>query len=117
MAKAQQIIESALRSHRDLGGIFAVGLWATLPAGKILTTTGRAGKVKVVGFDTLKEELELVKNGSVQALIGQRPYRMGYRSVMILYGLAHGKKPTNTINDTGIDVVTRQNVDKLLKKS
>ena len=115
-AKAHQIIESALRSRKDLGGVFAVGLWAAVPAGKILTSTGQAGKVKVVGFDTLDEELQLVKNGSIQALIGQRPYEMGYQSVRILHDLANGKKPAKVINDTGIDVVTKENVDRFLSR-
>lgn len=114
-AKAHQIIESSLRSRKDLAGIFAVGLWAANPAGKILYETRRAGKVKVVGFDTLKSEMEWVKKGSIQALIGQRPYQMGYKSVRILYDLAHGKKPPAEIIDTGIDVVTKENVEKFLK--
>ena len=115
-AKAHQIIESSLRSRKDLAGIYAVGLWAANPAGKILFETGRAGKVKVVGFDTLDSELQWVKKGSIQALIGQRPYQMGYQSVEILFGLANGKKPEKTIIDTGIDVVTRENVESFLKK-
>lgn len=115
-ARAHEIIEGVLRSRQDLGGIFAVGLWAVLPAGKILSSTGKAGKVKVVGFDTLESELELVKNGSVQALIGQRPYEMGYRSVKVLYDLANGKKPASKIIPTGVDIVTSENVDQFLAK-
>lgn len=114
-AKAHEIIESLLQAHSDLGGIYAVGLWAANPAGKILKREGKVGKVKVVGFDTTESTIQLVKDGSVQALIGQRPYEMGRRSVEILNDLNQGKKPSQEIISTGIDVVTKENVSKFMK--
>ena len=116
-AKAHQIIQDYLLSHPSTAGIFAVGLWAVLPAGQIATHKGLAGKLKIVGFDTLPEELQLVKDGSVQVLVGQRPYEMGRRSVDVLDQLRAGKASPKPIIDTGTDVVDRTNVDSFLKAS
>jgi ribose transport system substrate-binding protein len=81
----------------------------------------------VVGFDTLLPELELVKAGAVKGLVGQRPYDMGYLSVLVLYNMVKvGVENTlkilpkvvredgtvDYIIDTGVDVVTEENVDQ-----
>jgi ribose transport system substrate-binding protein len=78
----------------------------------------RAGDIKtnkfvVVSFDTLPEELKLLKNGDCSALIGQRPYAMGVKSMDVLNDLANGK-PGENVN-TGVDVVDASNVDQFLK--
>jgi len=112
--KAHRIIQDYLLSHPDTQGIFAAGLWAVLPAGQILKQKKRVGKIKVVGFDTLQEELQLVKDGSVQVLVGQRPYEMGKRSIEVLNALHQGKQPQAQVIDTGTDVVTSANVDQFL---
>ncbi|MBW3625106.1 MAG: sugar-binding protein, partial [Armatimonadetes bacterium] len=111
-AKAHRIIQDYLTANPKTAGIFAAGLWAVLPAGQILKQKGMAGKVKVVGFDTLPEELQLVKDGSVQALIGQRPREMGRKSIEILNQIHKGQNPDQTIIDTGTDTVTSENVDQ-----
>ncbi|HEY3282600.1 MAG TPA: sugar-binding protein [Armatimonadota bacterium] len=116
-SKAHQIIQDFLLGHPDTKGIFAVGLWAAIPAAQILHARGLSGKVKVVGFDVLKEELLLLKSGDIQALLGQRPHRIGYDTVKMLWDLHQGKKPARVINDTGIDVVTQANVDEFLSKA
>ena len=114
-AKAHRIIQDYLLAHPQTAGIFAVGLWAVLPAGQIIRNKNLVGTVKVVGFDTLPEELKLVKEGTVEVLVGQRPYEMGRRSVQLLNDLVAGKKPSETVIDTGTDVVTKANVDQFLK--
>lgn len=116
-SKAHQIIQDFLLGHPDTDAIFAVGLWAVIPAGQILRARGLSGKVKVVGFDALEEELRLLKDGHIQVLLGQRPHKIGYDTVKMVYHLHQGGKPPKEINDTGIDVVTQENVDEFLAKA
>ncbi len=116
-SKAHQIIQDFLLSHPDTSAIFAVGLWAAVPGAQILQARGLSGKVKIVGFDVLKEELELLKAGHIQVLLGQRPHKIGYDTVKMLWTLHQGQKPARVINDTGIDIVTRENVDAFLKQA
>lgn len=115
-AIAHQLIEDSLKAHPEVNAIFANGLWAVIPAGNILLNTGRAGKVVVVGFEALKPELELVKKGGVQALIGLRPEEIGSKSVETLYDIKMGKMPKSKTIMTGLDVITKDNVDQFLKK-
>jgi len=48
------------------------------------------------------------------ALIGQRPHSMGVQSIDALKAATEGKPVQNV--DTGVDVVTADNVDEFIKK-
>ena len=65
-------------------------------------------------FDTLPQQLQVLKDGYLTALIGQRPFKMGVQSIISLKEATEGKKIENV--DTGVDVVDASNVDQFLKK-
>jgi len=65
-------------------------------------------------FDTLPQQLQVLKDGYLTALIGQRPFKMGVQSIISLKEATEGKKMENV--DTGVDVVDASNVDQFLKK-
>jgi len=75
----------------------------------------RIENITVVSFDSLPEELALLKKGYVDALIGQRPYAMGVKSVDVLNDLVQGKKVPAVI-DTGVDVINQENVAQFIKQ-
>ncbi len=115
---ALQKMESVTRSRPDLNAWFVTGCWAVVaPKKTFLAALANRKDIIVIGFDTLKESLLLVKEGAVQALIGQRPYDMGYKSIYVLYDIVANKKmPEQEIIDTGVDIVTKENVDEFLAK-
>jgi ribose transport system substrate-binding protein len=76
-----------------------------------LRNAGKAGgKVKVVGFDAGAVATEALKKGDLQAVIVQDPMRMGYLGVMKLVEHLQGK-PVEKRIDTGVYVVTPENMD------
>ncbi len=44
-------------------------------------------------------------------LLGQKYFGWGSEPVQILYDIKHGKNPATPIVDSGVDVVTKENVD------
>jgi ribose transport system substrate-binding protein len=115
-----QIVQDILTRYPNLDGIFFSGGWPLFGAPEAFTKAigkraadVKANKFVLVAFDTLPEELKLLKNGYCNALIGQRPYAMGVKSMDVLNDLANGKK-VESIN-TGVDVVDASNVDQFLK--
>jgi len=68
----------------------------------------------LVVADTLPQQLELLKQGYAHALVGQRPYEMGEKSMDTLLALTKGET-VDPIVYTGVDVVTADNVDEFLK--
>jgi ribose transport system substrate-binding protein len=117
-----QIVQDLLTRYPNLDGIFFSGGWPLFgaPEAFIKAIGKRAADVKankfvLVAFDTLPEELKLLKDGYCNALIGQRPYAMGVKSMDVLNDIANGKKPENV--NTGVDVVDASNVDQFLKQA
>src|SRR6201994_1488953 len=104
----------------DLGAIVPVGGWPMFaPEGyKAFVTHNKkdidAGKLTLVVADTLKMQLELLRDGYSNALTGQRPFEMGEKSMDTLLAIKKGGKVPETIY-TGLDLVTKDNVAQLLK--
>ena len=70
------------------------------------------GQWLVAGYDLGHETLDAVKAGTVQVVIGQHPYLQGYLPVMALARYLRDKRPLpQGWIDTGMEVVTRDNVE------
>jgi ribose transport system substrate-binding protein len=104
----------------DLAAIVPVGGWPMFaPEGyKAFVNKNKkdidAGKFTLVVADTLKMQLELLRDGYSNALTGQRPFEMGEKSMDTLLAIKKGQKVPETIY-TGLDLVTKDNVAQLLK--
>ena len=104
----------------DLGAIVPVGGWPMFaPEGyKAFVNKNKkdidAGKFTLVVADTLKMQLELLRDGYSNALTGQRPFEMGEKSMDILLAIKKGEKVPEIVY-TGLDLVTKDNVAQMLK--
>lgn len=108
VAKGMSVTEDMMTSNADLKGIFAANEPGAIGSAQALKAAGKAGKIKLVAFDASNEEIEALKEGSVQALIVQNPYQMGYQGVKAAVDCLRGK-PVEKRIDTGVTVVTMQN--------
>ncbi|MDU0956263.1 MAG: sugar-binding protein [Bradyrhizobium sp.] len=103
----------------DRAAIVPVGGWPMFaPEGyKAFVNKNRkdidAGKLTLVVADTLKMQLELLRDGYSNALTGQRPFEMGEKAMDTLLAIKKGEKVPEVIY-TGLDLVTKDNVAKLL---
>ena len=103
----------------DLAAIVPVGGWPMFaPEGyKAFVNKNRkdidAGKLTLVVADTLKMQFELLRDGYSNALTGQRPFEMGEKAMDTLLAIKKGEKVPEVIY-TGLDLVTKDNVAKLL---
>lgn len=95
-------------ANPDIAGWAMVGGWPLFTQNAL---DGVYDKAKVVSVDTLPEQLEYVKKGQVQALVGQDCYGWGYESVrMIVEKLVDKKSPEKVINNFDLKIVTKENV-------
>jgi ribose transport system substrate-binding protein len=126
-AKAIELAQTTLVKNPDLDAFFGVYAFNGPSAAKAVKATGKVGKVHVVAFDTTDEHLFMIKDGLIDAAIGQRQYFMGYLSVVVLRDMIQaGKEETmmllpktkdgDTIIDTGVDIVTKANLADYVKK-
>ena len=78
-------------------------------SGQLVKQKGLKGKVHVVSFDTSPEELQLFKDGYIDALIVQDPFQMGYRGVHAMDKVLKGEKVEPRVVEIPAQVVTKDN--------
>ena len=108
--RCAEIISTGSRRYPDLAAWISVGGWP------VFTRNALAGvdpsKTKVISFDTIDPALDLLREGKVQVLLGQKYFGWGSESVKLLYNIKNGVRPPSPIIDSGVDVVTRDNVEE-----
>lgn len=111
-----QGVEETMQAHPDLRGWFFAGMWplfADRGSMPVWEAASRNGSVKTVAFDSLPLELDLLHDGYIHALIGQKYWRWGYDSVQMVYDYVVSGKQYPSFIDTGVDIVTQKNVDAM----
>jgi ribose transport system substrate-binding protein len=109
-SKARDQMESLLSQHADLAGVFASNEPNVVGAAGVLKERKLTGKIKLVGFDASKAEIEYLKDGTVQAVVVQDPFKMGYEGVKAIAQIARGQGTPEKRIDTGATVVTKANM-------
>jgi ribose transport system substrate-binding protein len=71
-------------------------------------------KTKFITFDTVEAAPALIRAGKVQVAIGQKYFGWGEESIKLLNDIIHGKNPPQAIIDSGVDVVTADNLEAYL---
>lgn len=69
----------------------------------------------IVAADTIGDEVALAKEGRVDALVGQRPFEMGYKAPSVMINLIEGKKVADPVF-TGLDECTKATADTCIQK-
>lgn len=116
--KAMKAAENMMTSNPDLKGIFAANEPGAIGAAQAIKQRGMKGKVKLVAFDAAEAEINALKEGIIQALVVQDPFKMGYEGVRLAIDAIQGKEVPKRV-DTGVTLVTMDNfndpeVQKLL---
>jgi ribose transport system substrate-binding protein len=109
-AKSLAVAEDVLTSHSDLTGLFASNESSTVGAVNAIRQRNLAGKVTLVGFDATADLVRNVREGAIDSLVLQNPFRMGYEGVKTIVDKLNGRQPERRI-DTGVELLTKDNVD------
>jgi ribose transport system substrate-binding protein len=67
------------------------------------------GSLALIVADTLPVQMDLMKAGLSKGQVGQRPFEMGYKSMLFLKDIKDGKAAPQDPTYTGLDVCTPQN--------
>jgi ribose transport system substrate-binding protein len=109
------VIKYILEKHPNLKGIYATNLDTTQLVANVLNDMQKTD-LKFVGFDGGEEQIKLLKNGTLNGLVVQNPFGMGYATVVAATRVALGLGNESLV-DCGYTWVTPDNVDtKEIKK-
>jgi ribose transport system substrate-binding protein len=110
--------KAALQKNPDLKGIFGTNLFSAEGAASGVREAG--AKVKIVGFDAGPKQVKDLEDGTVQALIAQKPADIGSQGVEQAFNALEGKPTTKKIG-TESTTITKDNLsdsqDALYKPS
>jgi ribose transport system substrate-binding protein len=116
-AKAKANVQDALAK----GGLDClVGLYSynTPQIYTAVKEAGRAGKIKIVGFDEDPQTLRGVADGTIQSTIVQQPFEFGYQSMIDMIKYIGGDRsfiPANKLIIIPTRVITKGNVGDFAK--
>jgi ribose transport system substrate-binding protein len=121
-AKARSNVEDIVNAHRNLN--LVAGLWSyNGPAiAAAIESLGRKGKVLAAVFDEEAGTLQAIEDGTIAVTVVQKPFEFGYLASKWMHDLAtkgdaaRAAIPAEKVIDTGVDVITKDNVAEFSKQ-
>ena len=108
-ATAAQLIGAQLQKDPDLIGVFAANLFSAEGSATGVKQAGKSGQVKIVGFDAGPNQIQALRDGTVQALVAQEPGIIGKFGVDEAVTALGGGQNTKKVQ-TGFTVITPDNL-------
>ncbi len=96
-ARSRTAAEDILTAHPDLAGIFASSEAASLGSIQAIKNRNLAGKIKLVTFDFSKAHVAALEDGTIDAMLVQDPFRIGYEAVKSLSEKLSGQAPPKQV--------------------
>jgi ribose transport system substrate-binding protein len=109
-AKAMAVTENLLTAHPDLTGLFADNESSSSGAVQALKSRG-AAHVKLVAFDASDQLVADLREGAIDALVVQNPFRMGYESTRAIALKLRGEAPPRNV-DSGAALILREDLER-----
>ena len=110
-ARSRNAAENILTAVPDLAGIFASSEASSLGSIQAIQSRGLAGKVKLITFDFSDAHVEALKNGTIDVMLVQDPFRIGYEAVKSLAEKLNGRTPVHRM-DLPARIITKPDLDK-----
>ena len=109
-ATGLNITTDLLTANPNLVGIFASNLIMAQGAGQALAENGVADSVALIGFDSDEKLVGFLTDGTIDALVVQDPYRMGYDGIATALAASKGETVEEFV-DTGANLITTENMN------
>lgn len=101
---AEEQAYKILQTHPDITAFYGTSTLDGIGIVAAAKKLNRLHDLYVITFDTSEENMQLLHNGSIDALVEQQPYQMGNRSVQIMLDILAGKA-VEKIHHTKVNIV------------
>ena len=108
--KATDLAKAMIAANPDLKGMYGSNEGAAIGVVHAVQELGIQGKLKVVGFDSGKDQIDAIKSGLMGGAITQNPVGIGYETVKAAVAVIKGQSVPKTI-DTGFYWYDKTNID------
>jgi len=107
---SENLLAAQKASSGAIQGIFTPNESSTFGMLLALRKANLAGKIKFVGFDGSEKLLAGLKEGHIDGLLLQNPFRMGYLTIKTMTKVLRGESVEKRV-DTGAAFITKDNID------
>jgi ribose transport system substrate-binding protein len=109
-AKALDVLESVLQANPDIDAVFAGNDAMAMGAYQALLAAGKAGQVKVFGFDGADDVVKLIAEGKIAATGMQFPKVMAQTAAESADAYINGERNFPQKTPVAVELVTQENV-------
>jgi ribose transport system substrate-binding protein len=110
--KGLNVLQNVLQAHPNLKGVFACNDEMALGAIQAIHAAGKDHKVIVVGFDAIKDALEAIRRGDMNATVEQLPAEVGRLGVKYAVDIVNHQAVPSLI-PTDVKLITTDNVNSV----
>lgn len=111
LAKSRAAAENILTAQPDLKGIFASSEASSIGAIQAIRARGLTGKVKLITFDLSDTHIEGLRDGIIDVMLLQDPFRIGYETVKALSETLAGRPAPKRL-DMPVREIVKADLDK-----
>ena len=112
---AVKVVASATRNYPNLKAWISVGGWPAFNAD--ITAPLDPARTYMITFDTIPAAWDMIKSGRIHMALGQKYFGWGSVPTRLLYDIvANGKSPDSPFVNSGVDVVTKENIEEYIQK-
>ena len=113
---AEEITQAILSGIDNINAIFTTSSVDTIGSTQLVVDRNRVGSIAIVGYGDTEEILRYISKDIIYGTVMSDPYKMGYESLNAMIDIKE-KNNVSTFIDTGVKVITKDNVDEYEKKS
>ena len=108
--KGMEVLESILQAHPDIDAVFCGNDAMAMGAYQALVAAGKAGHVKVFGFDGAEDVITSIKDGKIAATAMQFPKVMAETAATYADAYFKGKRNFPKKMPVAVELVTKDNI-------
>jgi ribose transport system substrate-binding protein len=101
---------AVLAAHPNLKGVFGVNVFSAQGAGSAVKNAGQSGNVIVSAWDATKDAIASLEDGTVNMVLAQKPFDMGYLGVEAAMADWNGVTSFPKHVTTGFAIITPDNM-------
>lgn len=90
-----------LANEQNIVAVFATTARNTVQVGQAITELGLENKIVFIGSELFDENIEMLKNGTIDTIIYKNPFKIGYESLKVLFDdVIKGETPNDEYSIT-----------------
>jgi ABC-type sugar transport system substrate-binding protein len=115
--KAMDVMETIMQANPDIDAVFCGNDAMAMGAYQAVLAAGKAGEIKVFGFDGARDAVNGIAEGKIEATVMQFPVLMSRTSADLAHQYLNGKRDFSSKTPVEVILITPENVEEYLPEN